>query len=128
MCPTSNLFLIAPLLLIDIWEDISRQGFPGDSLVKNPPANAGDMGLIPGSGRSPGVGIGNLLQYYCLENLADCSPWSHKESDTTEHAHARIPKRKVSGGWPLKIWGDGTFLHSPEERKVLESTRTDQHS
>ena len=40
-------------------------------LVKNPPANAGDirdMSLIPGSGRSPGEGNGNLLQYSCLEN------------------------------------------------------------
>ena len=40
-------------------------------VVKNPPANAGDMrdvGSIPGSGRSPEVGIGNLLQYSCLEN------------------------------------------------------------
>ena len=40
-------------------------------VVKNPPANAGDTrdsGLIPGSGRSPGVGNGNLLQYSCLEN------------------------------------------------------------
>ena len=99
-------------------------------MVKNPPVNAGDMGLIPGSGRSPGAGIGNWLQYYCLENLADCSPWSHRESDTTEHAHARIPKRKVSGGRPLKmcVWGGGTSPHSPEERKVLESTRTDEHS
>ena len=40
-------------------------------MVKNPPANAGDMGdigLIPGSGRSPGGGPGNPLQYSCLEN------------------------------------------------------------
>ena len=40
-------------------------------VVKNPPANVGDsrdMGLIPGSGRSPGEGNGNLLQYSCLEN------------------------------------------------------------
>ena len=43
-------------------------------MVKNPPANAGnirDMGSIPGSGRSPGVGNGNLLQYSCLENSMD---------------------------------------------------------
>ena len=38
------------------------------SLVKNPPANAGDVGSIPGSGRSPGVENGNPLQYSCLEN------------------------------------------------------------
>ena len=36
-------------------------GFPGGEMVKSPPANAGDVDLIPGSGRSPGVGNGNLL-------------------------------------------------------------------
>ena len=40
-------------------------GFPGGSVVKNPPANAGDVGLIPGSGRSPGEGNGNPFQYSC---------------------------------------------------------------
>ena len=46
-------------------------GFPGDVVVKNPPVNAGDirdMDLIPESGRSPGEGHGNPLQYSCLEN------------------------------------------------------------
>ena len=43
-------------------------GFPGNAVVKNPPANAGDMGLIPGWGRSPREGNGNPLQYSCLEN------------------------------------------------------------
>ena len=46
-------------------------GFSGGSVVKNPPANAGDAGAIPGSGRSPGEGNGNPLQYPCLENLMD---------------------------------------------------------
>ena len=41
-------------------------GFPGGSVVKNPPANAGDMGLIPGWEKSPGEGNGNPLQYSCL--------------------------------------------------------------
>ena len=40
-------------------------GFPGGSVVKNPPANTGDMVLIPGSGRSPGEGNGSPLQYSC---------------------------------------------------------------
>ena len=43
----------------------------GDSVVRDPPANAGDMGLIPGSGRSPEEGNGNLLQYSCLGNPMD---------------------------------------------------------
>ena len=46
--------------------------------IKNPPANAGDAGdmdLIPGSGRSSGEGNGNPLQYYCLKNLIDKGAW-----------------------------------------------------
>ena len=53
-------------------------GFPGGSVVKNPPANAGDakdMGLIPGVGRFPGVGNDNPLQYSCLENSMDRGAW-----------------------------------------------------
>ena len=49
-------------------------GFPGGTVVKNPPANAGDkgdVGVISGLGRSPGVGNGNLLQYSYLENSID---------------------------------------------------------
>ena len=60
-------------------------------MVKNPPANAGDirdMGSIPGLGRSRGGGCGNPLRYSCLENpsgqrrSAGYSPWGHKELDT----------------------------------------------
>ena len=57
---------------------IIRTGFPGDTVVKNPPANAGDardMDLIPGSGRSPGGGNGNALQYSCLGNPMDREAW-----------------------------------------------------
>ena len=48
-------------------------GFPGGSVVKDPPANAGDADLILESGRSPGEGDGNPLQYSCLEN-----PWTEE--------------------------------------------------
>ena len=44
-------------------------------MVKNPPANAGDVSLIPGSGRSPGEGNGNSLQYSCLGNPMDRRAW-----------------------------------------------------
>ena len=44
-------------------------------VVKNPPANTGDSGSIPGSGRSPGGGNGNPLQYSCLENPTDRRAW-----------------------------------------------------
>ena len=62
-------------------------------MLKNPPTNAGDIrdvGSIPGAGRSPGGGHGNLLQYSCLENphgqrsLVGYSPWGQKESDMTK--------------------------------------------
>ena len=58
-------------------------------MVKNPPANAGHVGTIPGSGRSPGGGHGNPLQYSCLKNPMDRGAWRatvHEvaESDTTE--------------------------------------------
>ena len=55
--------------------------------VKNPPANAGDIrdySLIPGSGRSPGGGLGNLFQYSCLENPMDRGDWQ-----TTVHRDAK---------------------------------------
>ena len=66
-------------------------------MVKNLPANAGairDAGLFPGSGRSPGEGNGNPLQYSCLENSMDRGAWRAtvhrvaKESDMTEHSTA----------------------------------------
>ena len=56
----------------------SLHGLPGDSVVKNLPANAGasgDTGSIPGSGRFPGVGNGNPLQYSCPENFMDRGCW-----------------------------------------------------
>jgi len=54
---------------------ISSLAFPGGSVVKSPPANAGDAGLIPGSGRSPREGNGNPLQYSCLGNPIDRGAW-----------------------------------------------------
>ena len=50
-------------------------GFPGGSDDKESAHNAGDPGLIPGSGRSPGEGSGNPLQYSCLENSTDRGDW-----------------------------------------------------
>ena len=59
-------------------------------MIKNQPASAGDVGSIPGSGRSPGVGNGNQLQYSCLGSSMDRGAWwaivhgvGRKELDTT---------------------------------------------
>ena len=68
----------------------SQMGVPGGSDDKESTCNVGDLGLIPGSGRSSGEGNGNPLQDSCLENphglrsLAGYSPWGCKESDMTE--------------------------------------------
>ena len=59
-------------------------GFPGGSAGKESTCNVGDLGLIPGLGRSPGEGIGYTRQYSGLENSMDCSPWGHKESDMSK--------------------------------------------
>ena len=60
-------------------EDSNRsnvdKGFPGGSVVKNPPANAGDASLNPGLGRQPGGGNGHPLQYSCLGNPRDRGAW-----------------------------------------------------
>ena len=66
-------------------------GFPSDSGVKNPPANAGDMGSTPGSGRSPGGGNGNPLQYSCLENPKERGAWQ-----ATVHVVALRLKRLIT--------------------------------
>ena len=80
-------------------------GLPGGSVVKNPPANAGDVSSIPGSGRFPGEGNGNPLQYFFLENPMDRGDWQamvhgvaksrtqpkkEKISHTHTHTHTRV--------------------------------------
>ena len=78
-------------------------GFPYGSVVNNPPSNGGDrrdLSWIPGSGRSPGVGNGNPLQYsgkpHGQRSLGGYNPGDHKESDMTEglrshrHTHQKL--------------------------------------
>ena len=75
-------------------------------MVKNPLASAGDIrdkGSIPGSGRSPGVGNGNPLQYSCLENpdgqrsLTGCSPRGLEELNTAEQLNNSKQSREGDG-------------------------------
>ena len=54
---------------------VSLTSFPRGSVVKNPSANAGDTGLIPGSGRFPGEGYGKPIQHSCLGNSMDRGAW-----------------------------------------------------
>ena len=81
---------------------LRRMGFPGGSDGKESACNSEDAGSIPGSGRSPGEGNGNPLQYFCLENPMDRETWQAivhgvaKESVTTEHAH--MAKYKILFG------------------------------
>ena len=75
-------------------------GFPFGTAGKESVCNAGDLGSIPGLGKSPGEGHGSPLQYSGLENpggqgrLAGCSPWDCKESSTR---HDRVTKHRESG-------------------------------
>ena len=63
---------VSPDIMIIVYVHL---GFPGGSVVKNPPINAGDMSSIPVLGRSPGGGNVNPLQYSCLKNPMDRGAW-----------------------------------------------------
>ena len=83
--PLKNILMVT----LNLSYCIKYMGFPGGSVVKNPPANARDMGSIPASGRSPGEGNGNPLWYSCLGDPMDRGTWratvyrATEESDMT---------------------------------------------
>ena len=96
------------------WGNAFKRGAPlVAQTVKNLPADAGDLGSVPGSGRSPEEGNGNPLQYFCLENphgqrsLVGSSPWGHKESDMTEYACTQAQEDKEEGGEEGQGKGEG---------------------
>ena len=66
------------------WKECKKEFLPGGSVVKNLPSNAGDSSLIPESGRSPGEGNGNLLQYSCFGNPMDRGDWQATVHGVTE--------------------------------------------
>ena len=100
LTPDHNHPYIPLLPLFTICKLSKTSDYQGSSLVaqifpgKGSAFYAGDLGSVPGSGRSPGEGNGNPLQYSCLENpmdggtWLDYSPWGRKESDTTERLHS----------------------------------------
>ena len=108
-------------------------GFPGGSVVKNLPAkagDAGDLGSIPGLGRSPGEGNGNPLQFFCLGNshgrrsLLDYSPWGYKESDRTERLSSHTCGPPVGLGPYQMLWETPRLkvtIPDPQEIKDLKS-------
>ena len=89
-CSSSSPSLSLSFFLYVFYWSAVDLGFPGSSDGKESACNTGDLGSIPGLGRSPGRGHGNPLQYSSLEkphgqrSLAGCSPWGHKELDMTE--------------------------------------------
>ena len=91
------------------------QGFPGGPKIRNLPVREGDAGVaewIPGSGRSPGRGNGNPLQYSGLENSTDQGAWRatvRKESDTSEHTQADgppLPAQAPASPLSHQGWGE----------------------
>ena len=100
---------VAGLFLSSFSQSLVKD-FPGGSECKESTCSAGDLGLIPGLGRSSGGGHGNPLQYSCLENphgwrsLGGHIPWGHKESDTTERISTyrfvgQIIRSGMMAGW-----------------------------
>ena len=100
-------------------------GFPGGSVVKNQPANAGVMGSIPGSGRSPGEGNGNPLQYSCLENPhGQRSPVGYssrrrKESDMTEQLSTAQHMKSKEEKYTCRVYTH-TCTHTPHRDKTAK--------
>ena len=80
------------------WDKMKRGASLVAQMVKNPPDSAGDLGSIPGSGRSPGAGNGSPLQYSCLGNPMDRGAWRAtvhvvtKELDTTEWLNNKMKR------------------------------------
>ena len=85
-------------IFLFFWDKYHTGGFPGGSVVKDLPVNAKDASLIPWSGRSPGGGNGNPLQYSCLENSMDRGTWWVTNTFTFTYF------------WPILLLQTPTFL------------------
>jgi len=85
-----------------------NQDFPSGSDGKKSASNAGNLGLIPGSGRSPGEGHGNPLQYSCLENPMDRGAWQ-----AAVHGVTRVEHDKPPPVWALPVGGQHVVAFFP---------------
>ena len=77
-----------------------HSSFPSGSVVKNPPANAGDAGSVPESGRSSGRGNGNPLKYACLKNPMDRGTWGatvHRITESDPYSSLSLHKSSCRG-------------------------------
>ena len=90
-----SFILLMWCIILTYLQILNNSCFPGGSVVQNLLANTGDTGLIPGLGRSPAIGNGNLLQYSCLTNSMDrggacwATPhWVTKSQTHQENKHA----------------------------------------
>ena len=112
-CDTHLGSRITTLVILDI------MGFPSGSVIKNPLATAGNAGLISGTGRSPGGGNGNTLQYSCLANLMDRGAWRAvvhaiaKESDMSEPLKSNNTAKSLQSCPTLCYPRDGSPPGSP---------------
>ena len=91
--------------------------FPGGSVVKNLPANARDtrdVGLVPGSGRSPGGGTGNQLQCSCLDNLIERGAWQATVHGVSK-SRMQLGEQASLNGWMRACKGTHSYpsIHQP---------------
>ena len=112
----------------------STRLFPGGSVVKNLPTNAGDWGLVPGSGRSPGEGNVNPLQYSFLENPMDRGGWwtmvhGVAKSRTSLSMHQTLGPNILTTGhcgvrhfsWPVRMTDKSLHLFSTTRCQMVHS-------
>ena len=101
---------------------VASEGFRGSSVLKKPPASAGDAGSIPGQGRSPGGSHSNEVlkswpltpallpgKHHEQRGLVGCSPGGHAESDTTEKLNTHVLHSTSVGGELSPSWSPVTF-------------------
>ena len=87
-------------------------------MVKNPPANAGDTSLVPGSGSSPGEGNSNPLQYSCLGNPIDRGVWQATVHGSKRIRHNLVIKQQQTLQYKIKIKNKSSYEQSKKQNKT----------